>query len=78
LEIEPGTPWSDSECGVSSRLTAGIIAGVLFFLIGTIAGVCLFMRRRDIGRIIQNLGKMTGIVFVPFIVFIACDIQFTL
>uniref|UniRef100_A0A8C7DFK0 Tumor necrosis factor receptor superfamily member 14-like n=1 Tax=Oncorhynchus kisutch TaxID=8019 RepID=A0A8C7DFK0_ONCKI len=64
LEIEPGTPWSDSECGVSSLPTAGIIAGVLigvlFFL--TIAGVCLFMRRR------KNLGKMTGIVFVPFIV----------
>ncbi|XP_024259361.2 tumor necrosis factor receptor superfamily member 14 isoform X1 [Oncorhynchus tshawytscha] len=29
LEIEPGTPWSDSECGVSSLPTAGIIAGVL-------------------------------------------------
>uniref|UniRef100_A0A8K9UCR7 TNFR-Cys domain-containing protein n=1 Tax=Oncorhynchus mykiss TaxID=8022 RepID=A0A8K9UCR7_ONCMY len=78
LEIEPGTPWSDSECGVASLPTAGIIAGVLFFLIGTIDGVCIFMRRREIGRNIKNLGKMTGIVFVPFIVFIACDIQFTL
>lgn len=76
LEIEPGTPWSDSECGVASLPTAEIIAGVLicFFLIGTIAGVGLFMRKRVRTR--QNLGKMT--VFVPFIVFIACDIQFTL
>ncbi|XP_029511832.1 tumor necrosis factor receptor superfamily member 5-like [Oncorhynchus nerka] len=51
------TPWLDSECGVSSLLTAGIIAGVLFFLIGTIAGVCIFMRRREIGRNIKNLGS---------------------
>ncbi|CDQ81069.1 unnamed protein product [Oncorhynchus mykiss] len=57
LEIEPGTPWSDSECGVASLPTAGIIAGVLFFLIGTIAGVCIFMRRREIGRNIKNLGS---------------------
>eukprot|EP00063_Salmo_salar_P027940 XP_014002775.1 PREDICTED: tumor necrosis factor receptor superfamily member 14-like isoform X2 [Salmo salar] len=56
LEIEPGTPWSDSECGVASLPTAEIIAGVLicFFLIGTIAGVCLFMRKRVRTR--QNLG----------------------
>ncbi|XP_042155878.1 tumor necrosis factor receptor superfamily member 5-like [Oncorhynchus tshawytscha] len=58
LEIEPGTPWSDSECGVSSLPTAGIIAGVLigvlFFL--TIAGVCLFMRRRKMVRTRHNLG----------------------
>ncbi|XP_071229125.1 tumor necrosis factor receptor superfamily member 14-like [Salvelinus alpinus] len=60
LEIEPGTPWSDSECGVASLPTAGIRAGVLigvlFFLIATIAGVCLFimikreMEKREIVR----------------------------
>ncbi|XP_029574335.1 tumor necrosis factor receptor superfamily member 14 [Salmo trutta] len=58
LEIEPGTPWSDSECGEASLPTAGIIAGVLFFLIATIA-VCLFIIRgivrRKIVRTRQNL-----------------------
>ncbi|XP_045552363.1 tumor necrosis factor receptor superfamily member 14-like [Salmo salar] len=59
LEIEPGTPWSDSECGVASLPTAGIIAGVLFFLIAM--AVCLFimrkrgMVRRKIVRTRQNL-----------------------
>uniref|UniRef100_A0A673ZAE4 Tumor necrosis factor receptor superfamily member 14-like n=1 Tax=Salmo trutta TaxID=8032 RepID=A0A673ZAE4_SALTR len=64
LEIEPGTPWSDSECGEAS-LPTGFIAGVLicFFLIGTIAGVCLFrmrkrgMVRREIVRNIKTLGS---------------------
>ncbi|XP_071229102.1 tumor necrosis factor receptor superfamily member 14-like isoform X2 [Salvelinus alpinus] len=56
LEIEPGTPWSDSECGVASLPTAGIIAGVLicFFLIATIAGVCLFMIKRQMVKTRQN------------------------
>ncbi|XP_071229109.1 tumor necrosis factor receptor superfamily member 14-like [Salvelinus alpinus] len=62
LEIEPGTPWSDSECGVASLPIVGIIAGVLmcFFLIATIAGVCLFimikrqMVRREIVRTRPN------------------------
>ncbi|XP_045063261.1 tumor necrosis factor receptor superfamily member 14-like isoform X1 [Coregonus clupeaformis] len=46
LEIEAGTPWSDSECGVTSLPTAGTIAGVLIgFLIATIAGVSLFIVR---------------------------------
>ncbi|XP_055747311.1 tumor necrosis factor receptor superfamily member 14-like [Salvelinus fontinalis] len=62
LEIKPGTPWSDSECGVASLPIVGIIAGVLicFFLMATIAGVCLFMIkrqmvRREIVRTRQNL-----------------------
>ncbi|XP_070295327.1 tumor necrosis factor receptor superfamily member 14-like isoform X5 [Salvelinus sp. IW2-2015] len=64
LEIEPGTPWLDSECGVASlptaRVIAGVLIGVLFVLIATITGVCLFMRnremeRREIVRTRQNL-----------------------
>ncbi|CAB1330239.1 unnamed protein product, partial [Coregonus sp. 'balchen'] len=51
LEIEAGTPWSDSECGVTSLPTAGTIAGIIAgvlicFLIDTIAGVCLFIVRK--------------------------------
>ncbi|XP_071229111.1 tumor necrosis factor receptor superfamily member 14-like isoform X2 [Salvelinus alpinus] len=60
LEIEPGTPWSDSECGVASLPIVGIIAGVLicFFQIGTIAGVCLCKtRKREIVRNIKTLGS---------------------
>uniref|UniRef100_A0A8C7NGK4 TNFR-Cys domain-containing protein n=1 Tax=Oncorhynchus mykiss TaxID=8022 RepID=A0A8C7NGK4_ONCMY len=57
LEIKPGTPFSDSECGVSSlptvEIIAGVLIGVLFFL--TIAGVCLFMRRRKMVRTRQNI-----------------------
>uniref|UniRef100_A0A4W5JTZ0 TNFR-Cys domain-containing protein n=1 Tax=Hucho hucho TaxID=62062 RepID=A0A4W5JTZ0_9TELE len=73
LEIELGTSWLDSECGVASLPTAGITAGVLIFflLIGTIAGVCLFLVKTR-----QNLGKITfDMLSVPFIVFIACDIS---
>ncbi|XP_045063263.1 tumor necrosis factor receptor superfamily member 14-like isoform X1 [Coregonus clupeaformis] len=62
LEIEPGTPWSDSECGVTSLPTAGIIAGVLIgFLIATIAGVCLFIVRTKL-----NLGPQIHTQAFPY------------
>ncbi|XP_041729394.2 tumor necrosis factor receptor superfamily member 14-like isoform X1 [Coregonus clupeaformis] len=61
LEIEAGTPWSDSECGVTSLPTAGPTAGttagtIAGVLIATIAGVSLFIvRTREMVRTRQNL-----------------------